>query len=656
MIIITVESAKKLTPRSVWRAPDDRWLLTRQLAVRDRVHVMQRDAYGELESNSYPLSHLLGANAPLEPWCIDLADSTGTFRLLCFDFDGKARGVVDPELMEQAADDCDALSEALTEQSIRHVVCQSSAGGGRHIWLALAGAPAQLIASLAIAARANYSTLDYGMLHNARTGAARPPLSPHRDGSSSIVLRGELDLLITERTSNEKIENLTAALSERAPQPQAIDTAPSGPVDNRHKAHRTLSAAGAGHMATIRGGSNPSWTGFMCLLSAAHAQWTLSDVEHAARTAPGMEHYRTKNTGNGVRRKRNANEASARLQRQWEKAQKIASLHAHAPNPRGPRDLSDLENIVSEVEDVLHRFTVQPGRWSRTEAAASNRSILTALAYLSLRTGKRSVAASIRDLALLAGVGRTSAAAALRRLAADGFVLRTTAHVGANASEWRIISHFCTASGTVRSQPTKNPRPPTELFLARTALLGELEQLLSDTSHDLFTRPGLGHLAGQLYAALAGIKTPVTVAAAARLLSITERHAATIMSRLRKAKLLIFRKDGWLRSVRDLRDRAARLLGLDGILALRRSRYEAEREVWTWWLAEYSTMRSKPRERPHRPHVTSRPVIFSEEPGERTWPRYPRNIDGTANHKEARGYVDAGVLSPTSRWQLSDAA
>ena len=45
-------------------------------------------------------------------------------------------------------------------------------------------------------------------------------------------------------------------------------------------------------MATIRGGSNPSWTGFMCLLAAATAGWALRDVEHAARTAPGMEYYR----------------------------------------------------------------------------------------------------------------------------------------------------------------------------------------------------------------------------------------------------------------------------------------------------------------------------------------------------------------------------
>jgi len=46
----------------------------------------------------------------------------------------------------------------------------------------------------------------------------------------------------------------------------------------------------------------------------------------------------------------------------------------------------------------------------------------------------------------------------------------------------------------------------------------------------------------------------------------------------------------------------------------------------------------------------------SSTPGERIWPRYPRGIDARADHRQARKYVDEGVLSPTSRWQLSDAA
>lgn len=617
---------------------------------------MRRDAYGSLSDNNYPLSHTISATPPSEPWCIDLADENEIFRLLCFDFDGKSAGVVDPDLMTRAQDECDALHQLLVDHSIPHVVCQSSGGGGRHIWIRLDGASTDVTHPLSTAARVNYTTLDFGMLRNARTGAARPPLAPHRDGSASSVIYGDLDELIHARVPNSALEQLTESLTAMAPEAVATDTQPSGPVDAQHSTHRPLSAAGASHMATIKGGSNPSWTGFMCLLSAAHANWTLADVTHAARTAPGMEHYRTKNVGDGHRRKRNAGEAAARLERQWLKAQSLAALHANAPSRKEPRDLSELDEIVTQATDVLERFAIQPGRWNSTEAAASNRSVLTALVYLSLRTGKRSVAASIRQLALIAGIGRTAAADALLRLSAEGFIERVHPNEGVNASEWRVTSHFSTGSGRVRSQLPKNPRPPAELFLLRSALLRDVEQMLTDAAHDLFTRPGLGHRAGQLYAALSGQTEPMTVAAAARRLGLTPRHTTTIMSRLRKAKLLIRRGDGWLRSVRDLRDRAARFLGLDGILKLRGSRYRAERSVWTWWLAEYATMQSKPQERPRRPHVTSRPIEFTSEPGERSWPRYPRHADGTANHKEARYYVDAGVLSPSNPWQLSAAA
>jgi len=88
-------------------------------------------------------------------------------------------------------------------------------------------------------------------------------------------------------------------------------------------------------------------------------------------------------------------------------------------------------------------------------------------------------------------------------------------------------------------------------------------------------------------------------------------------------------------------------------LVAREKAYQAEREVWAWWLAERSTMSSSPRDRPRRVHVSSRPLFDVSAPGERVWPRYPRSGDGLANHREARFYVDAGVLSPTNRWQLA---
>ncbi|WP_253259528.1 hypothetical protein [Subtercola boreus] len=630
----------------VWTA----WTLTRQINPREHVGTMKRDAYGQLPENSYPRTHRLGPLQPTVPWLVRLADDAGTFRLLCFDFDGKDANGVSPDLMEQAADDCDALASTLDQLGIAHVVCQSSGTGGRHLWVALYGCSAGTVAALAGAARANFSTLDHGMLCNPRTGGARPPLSPHRDGSSSTVLRGFLNTLTEPSTSTDDIVALTARLNASRPAPRPVESNPSGPVDAGYSSHRPLHATGQAHMATVNGGSNPSWTGFMCLLAAASAGWSLADVAREARTAPGMEHYRTKNTTRG-RKARSAAEAATRLERQWAKAQHYSALQAPLPRRQAPVDLSELTAIVNVTDALLTRFRVSPGRWGRTEAGISQRTILSCLAYLSLQTGKRTVAASTRDLALMAGLGRMTAARALTALADTGFLERASLSDGGNAAEWRLTSDFSTAYGTVGTQPLDNPRPPTELFNLRAALLTTLERQLTEGRHDLFTRPGLGHLAGQLYALFAQ-HPALTVESAARLLGVTARHTATILSRLRHHRLIMKHPDGWAKAKRDLRDHAARIVGVAGLLLDRVSRYRAERDVWAWWQAEVDQMNAAPRQRSRRPHVSSRTLTFVEEaPGERSWPRYPRGHDRRGDHRTARQLVDDGALQPDARWK-----
>ncbi|WP_254069628.1 GntR family transcriptional regulator [Herbiconiux sp. VKM Ac-2851] len=579
-----------------------------------------------------------------------LADEQGTFRLLCFDFDAK---IDEPET---AADDCDALSTLLTTHNIPHLVCESSASGGRHIWIApQGGLPARATAALATAARAHYRSLDHGMLLNAREGAARPPLSPHRNGSHSRVLRGAIDSLLDATAERAALTALTAALEDTAPNTRTEQSSPSGPT-NDHRPHRKLTAWGQSHMATVRGGSNPSWTGFMCLLAAATAGWTTSDIEHAARTAPGMEHYRTKNTGRGTRRPRATREATERLHRQWVKAQEIASFRSSLPADTRINDLTQLDTIMATAQALLQRLSASPGRWGRTEAAVSERSVLLALTYLSVHTGKTTVGASIRDLALLAGIGRTTVNRALATLTADGWIETVRTADGPNAREFRVTPDFSTPSDKVRSQPPKNPRPPGQLFSLRTVILDKLTHLLTDGRHDLFTRAGYGHTAGRVYAELRDQVDAITVDGAARLLGLDRRTAATALSRLRHSRLVIKRGSGWVRSVRDLRDAAARAIGVLGTLAARARRYALEREVWAWWLAEYDTMHSSPRQRATRPHVSARPLFRDDGFGERTWPRYPRSADGLANHREARHYVEAGYLRPGSRWTLGDVA
>jgi DNA-binding IscR family transcriptional regulator len=634
---------------------DSAWELTRRLSPRDQVRAMVRDAYGRLDSNSYPRLHPLGPDAPTTPWAIRLADAGGRYRLLCFDFDGKDSTGVVPELMEQAQDQAAVLSRTLNELGIAHVLCRSSGAGGRHVWIAVdGGANAAQVGALATVARANFSTLDHGMLRNPAEGAARPPLSPHRDGTSSRILAGDIPTLLTPSTTTADIDALTALLTDRMPATRAADSTPSGPVDTRHQAHRPLSKAGTAHMATIGGGGNPSWTGFMCLLAAANAGWTLTDVQHAARTAPGMEHYRTKNTGRGTRKARTTQEATERLERQWAKAQQYAAVQRPLPR-REPQDLTELQAIVADVDAILTSFHVTPGRWGRSEADASRRSILTALTYLTLQTGKRTIAASIRDLALMTGLGRTTAADALRVLADAGFITRVSLTDGGNAAEWRVTWRLSTGQGPVRSQPLNNPAAPAELFGHRAELVSVLEHELTDQRHDLFTRNGLGHLAGRLYATL-GQHAALTVDSAARLLGVSTRHTATIFSRLRRHRLIKTHEDGWARSARDLRDAAARGLDVLGYLQERARRYQVEREVWAWWNAELITMHTNPRSRPRRPAASSRPLFATPSPGERVWPRYPRTRT-LADHRSARRLVLDGALNPEARWQyLGEAA
>jgi DNA-binding IscR family transcriptional regulator len=629
------------------------WELTRRISPREHVGMMKRDAYGRLDENSYPRMHRVSPLEPTAPWLVRLADDTGTFRLLCFDFDGKEAGVVSPDLMEQAADDCDALSGVLDRLAIAHVVCQSSGTGGRHIWVSLHGSPSETVAALARAARANYTTLDHGMLLNARTGGARPPLSPHRDGSASTVLRGSVDALISPSTSTSDVEAVTAFLDASRPAVRRADSQPSGPVDIRYSSHRPLSKTGQSHMATVDGGSNPSWTGFMCLLAAASAGWSLADVTREARTAPGMEHYRTKNTSRGTRKPRSAAEAAARLERQWAKAQQYSALQAPLTARSEPADLSELTAIIDATDAILTRFRVSPGRWGRTESAVHQRTILSAITYLSLQTGKRIVAASIRDLALMTGLGRTTAADALTVLADAGYLKRSTKSDGGNAAEWQLTTEFSTTPGTVRSQPLNNPRPPTELFNLRAEYVTTLERQLTDGRHDLFTRSGLGHLAGQLYALLAQ-HPALTIDSAARLLGVSLRHTTTILSRLRHHRLIVKHTQGWTRAKRDLRDQAARTLGIAGLLLDRANRYRLEREIWAWWQAEVEHMTTAPQRRIRRPHVSSRTLqLVDDRPGERQWPRYPRNAEGRGDHKEAHHWASSGMLAPGSLWWSS---
>lgn len=597
------------------------------------------EADGTIRSNSYPRKYPVNApKPPATPWTIDLTDDTGLFRFAAFDIDAKRS-----EDFEQAVEDLGVLVRILRAEHVPHVVCRSSPTGGFHVWVPLVGASKDLMTQLATAARAVLPSLDHGLLCNDRTGAVRPPLSPHARGGASEVMDGDVGELLTAGATTGDLLRVVAALRELRPTIDPAGARPTGPVDGTHRTHRQLPTWGVDHMATIGGGADPSRTGYLCLLAAAVAGWTLTDVEYAARTAPGMEHYRTRNNPAGGRTPRPPGESAARLRRQWAKAQERAATYRYAPEERTERDLTELRGIVSIAEGLLSAFRVSPGRWARTEADFHDATILTGLVWLTLRSGARDVAAPLRSLAAITGVPSTTVHRTLTRLKDAGWVTRPRVADGTNAAVWRLSEQFSTSDVHVGPLHDSTARPPAELFDARAALLKDFEDRLAAGRHDVFTRAGLGHTARRAYEALT--RAPRTEQAVNDRAGLTSGRIRAALSRLRRYALATLTPDGWRRRLKDQRGRLARTLGVAGILARREQQYSYEREQWAWWNAETARQAGRRTKRPG--HATPQAVMFrftDDYGGPEAWPAYPRDADGRANHLDAMRYIRTGAL------------
>lgn len=624
------------------------WALTRALVRRRYVNVMIAEADGVVRSNSYPRKYPSSSPFfPSTPWTIDLTDEHSRFWIAVFDLDAKRT-----DDFEQAAEDLGVLIRTLRAQNLPHVVCRSSPTGGFHVFLAVHGVDKSVMVRLAAAARAVLPSLDHGLLCNDRTGAVRPPGSPHAKGGASAVMEGDAASLATPTISTADLDRLIAAFQQLRPAVDATTQAPTGPISPTHQAHRDLPSWGAAHMATIGGGADPSRTGYLCLLAAAVAGWTRNDVEHAARTAPGMEHYRTRrNPSTGLREPRKPQEAAARLDRQWEKALGRASLYRYAPQDRTDKDLTELAGIVDMAEGLLRAFRVSPGRWGTTEPALHDARVLTALAWLALRSGARDTAASLRAIADTTGMASTTVDRSLRRLQNAGFTLRTRESQGLDAAFWRVTERFSTVQRQDGPFHEVTARPPGHLFDVRSALLAELESRLDDGRHDVFTRTGLGPTARRVYEALSS--TPRDTAELAWTAGIPHHRVIRIIRRLHDVRLAVASGLSWRRTAHDLRHWAARKLGVDGILKRRRARHANEREQWAWW-QNHLTRKAGRRERERTgPAQTLIFQLSDAHGGPEAWPAYPTRPDGTADHHTAWEYVTAGLIQQLRDTELA---
>lgn len=615
------------------------------------------EADGVIRANNYPRPFpVVGHMPPSTPWTIDLTDDVDhLFRFAVFDLDAKT-----PDAFEQATEDFGILVRTLHDASIPHVACRSSANGGYHVWIALAGVELEVMEQLAKSARAVLRSLDHGLLCNARAGAVRPPGSPHRMGGFSQIMEGEdtypVDVLLEPRVTASDLLRVIARFRELRPTIDPAEHSPTGATDSTHRAHRELPSWGASHMSTVAGGADPSRTGYLCLLAAAVSGWSFSDVQRAAQSAPGMEHYRTRNTLGGRRQPRDRAEAESRLQRQWAKAVDKAIEYRYAPQERAQRDLTELAGIVDVITGMLHAFRVSPGRWTRSEADLHDSTILTALAWLSLRSGQRNATAALRTLAGLTGIPSTSVDRSLRRLRAGGWITRARAAEGINAAVWRVNDKFSTPSVQDGPHQDVNARPPELLFDIRAALVEELSDRMSAGRSDVFTRRGLGPTARRVYEALTQDEAEDVVVAERS--GLPRGRARAALASLKRYALIVVRRGRWRRRKNDYRPQAARRLGVDGILAQRDQQYAWEREVWAWWNAEL-TLRAGRSAPPRRRRDPRQGVMFrlSDHRGDdHSWPAYPRDADGMADHRAAMRYVRQGLLQQLRNVELSFAA
>ncbi|WP_311259979.1 hypothetical protein [Microbacterium sp. WCS2018Hpa-9] len=621
------------------------WSITRAMVKRRYVNKMRADADGTLTSHRYPDFHsAIGPVAPSTPWTINLTDDIDRlFWYACFDLDAKT-----PEAYQDATEDLGVLVRLLQRAGLPHVVCRSSRNGGFHVWLPLAGIPVEIMRELADAAGAVLSSLDKAMLVNNVTGAVRPPGSPHRDGSFSTVMEGEdtypVDVLFTPSVVESDMRRVIDSFRELRPAIDSEKDVVAGPTDSRHQTHRPLPPHAVKLMQAVGGGYDPSNNGYRCLLAAALAGWSFADVEEAAKTAPGMEHYRTENSAEGGRRvPRRPKEARARLERQWAAALRWAGTRVKYTEKRAPRDLTELTGIVDSAEAMLNAFRVSPGRWARAESDLHDSSVLAALVWMAVRSGQRNVTASIRTIAIVTGIPSTTVDRSLRRLSAGEWISRVRYAEGAEAAVWRVAEKFSTAHLHVGPHHTSNARPPEQLFDVRAAVLRSLEDLLNAGRSDVFTRAGLGPTARRAYEALQ--------TAAAHPDSIAERSGLprgrllAALTRLKRHSLVVSTAEGWRRRLKDFRHRVAMKLGVSGILAQREQNYADERTLWAWWLAETTFRAGRSPKQRRRPDTGQVRFRLSDERGDTdAWPAYPRNADDRADHQMAMRYVKAGAL------------
>ena len=586
--------------------PGGAWELASSLSVRATCRVYRGDGRGGWTNRTR--ERVMGARPPHGPWAIYLSDGSD-YWLACFDLDAHDG---DESSRRRAEADAARCAGLLRDAGLEPVICRSGPSGGMHVWASsLERVPAPLMRSIAMRMRLLLPSLDPTPLLNPRTGCARPPLSPHRDGGASVPVDGDpwtLDIPVARADAWERLDRTLRALTDRLTGPDTV------PVREQDRAGAVLDADGMPWIpgdrrplparaqrlldAPLPAGADASPVMFAILVSAARAHWRLHDMA-GLLSRPGMTHAMSAGAGRGVRIPRpltGPGGAMDVLGRDWERAVKAASRS-------GPRPGSDpgwRERSLSTLSAVT--ATLRAMRAGRVgfdmPGGASRLRVLTALCLLCARANRTDVQADVRRLALMCGVGRETARTALERLRADGWVTLERRGEGRSANRWALARKpggmdALTVSCQGRSQVEHAP------WSMLSDIAGRLSGWLSLCSHDLFQGPDRSRAEGNALADTCC--DPLGTGPAPGLARLTRRL-----------------------------DTEAARLGKAGIGANRRDSYERERLAWAWWQAELTWMRSPAGTAKRRPRCA--PPAGPSGP----FPPMPRRRDGKVRWRQAR--------------------
>ena len=580
----------------------DAWALAQALSPHPRVRVATVDDDGAVTNLYRSTVPRTGPSpAPGRPYALHLADEAGRYRLLGFDLDA-GKGPV--------AADVDRLRALLTRAGLAHVVCASGPGGGRHVWVALAQpVTAAVVAGIARGLAALLPSLDTAPLRNPRTGALRPPLAPHRLGGRSEVLDGRLSDLLRPVAGPAQVLTLAGLLEARTAAVQRpVEAVPAGRDADGHRylpgSRRALS--GRAHAALhdpLPASADASAVLATVLCGAVRARWHLAEVLALLPTAPGLDHARTERAGTGPRRRRRPAEQTAVLTRQWNRAVDVVCANPQSAvtdtAAADPTFLPRCGVVVAAVAAVQGRADAAPGRWARPGGPADRR-VLDVACELMLAAVTTDIELDTRRLALLSGIGRDTARVALHRLTADGWLTPSIPAAGVHGGHWALPASVLAAVertapelstteiGTGRSQGT--PSPLEDPLRARRAWRSHLAHRTSAVVHDALSAAGLGHHTARVYQLLT--TTPAAVIDLAIRTGYSSTRLRCLLDHLAGHRLARADRVGrWLllgrsHSTGTRLDRAARTLGVHGVLAKRAGRYSLERQAWAWWIDE----------------------------------------------------------------------